>query len=191
MARICLTASGLSFEVECDEDFIEKSLSSINDFIEALNKKNLPIVQGQSSPELVDVEKDNKTLRSSNTASKTRKTAKKKESFSIVKELDLHPQDKQDLRAFFAEKSPSSALEKTAVFVYYLKSILKADNITPDHLYTCYKYVGVPVPGNLRQNIIDTASRKGAIDTSDMMNIQITTAGENFVEYELPKENAK
>lgn len=110
MARICLTASGLSFEVEGDEGFIEKSLSSINDFVEALNKKGLPIVQDQDGPELVDAEKDNKTLRASNTTSKTRKTAKKKESFSIVKELDLHPQGKQDLKAFFAEKSPSSAL---------------------------------------------------------------------------------
>lgn len=191
MARICLTASGLSFEVEGDEGFIEKSLSSINDFIETLNKKNLPIVQGQDNLELDDTEKDNKALHQSDTTSKTRKTAKKKESFSIVKELDLHPQDKQDLKAFFSEKSPSSALEKTAVFVYYLKNILKTENITPGHLYTCYKYVGVPVPGNLRQNIIDTASRKGTIDTSDMMDIQITTVGENFVEYELPKESAK
>lgn len=113
---------------------------------------------------------------------------KTKESFSIVKDLDLSSKGgKQNLRDFYKEKSPVSAMENNAVFVYYLQKIAGVKNITPNHIYSCYKDVKVSVPTALRQSLKDTAHRKGWVDTASFEDIIIVTPGENFVEHDLPK----
>ncbi|MDO4967216.1 MAG: hypothetical protein Q4E70_00390 [Candidatus Saccharibacteria bacterium] len=113
------------------------------------------------------------------------KRTRKKETFAVVKNLNLRPEGKDSLADFYSKKHPSSAMDKTTIFVYYLSEVLEEKSITIDHIYTCYKSMKLPVPGNLRQNIIDTASRKGTIDTSDTSNIMLTTTGENYVLYDL------
>lgn len=114
---------------------------------------------------------------------------KRKESYSLVTNLDLLAKgNKKALKDFYNEKAPSNAMEKNAVFVYYLQKEAKITAITVNHVYTCYKHVGVPVPGAFRQSLADTSSKKGWIDTKSMDSITIPTLGENFVEHELRKK---
>jgi hypothetical protein len=117
---------------------------------------------------------------------------KRKESYQIVKDLILSTKDgKQSLKDFYSTKSPSNAMERSTVFVYYLQKIADIKNIGVNHIYTCYKDVNEKVPGALRQSLLDTSSRKGWIDTKSMENITISTHGENLVEYEIPSKNEK
>lgn len=114
---------------------------------------------------------------------------KRKDSYSFVKDLDLSAKNgRPALKAFFAEKVPATALEKNTVFIYYLERLAKIGGITINHVYTCYKHVGVPVPGALRQSLLDTAHLKGWIDTKSLDDISLAIHGENYVEHDLPKK---
>lgn len=118
--------------------------------------------------------------------------SKRKESYQIVKDLVLSAKnEKESLRDFYSKKAPSTGLEKSAVFVYYLQKVAGVKDIGVNHMYTCYKDVNEKVPGALRQSLVDTSARKGWIDTKSMDNITITTHGENLVEHELPREIKK
>jgi len=76
-------------------------------------------------------------------------------------------------------------LEKNVVFVYYLQNIVSVQGITPNHIYTCYKNVGSKVPTALRQSLLDTASLKGWLDTSNLDEVKLATPGENYIEHDL------
>jgi hypothetical protein len=118
-----------------------------------------------------------------------RRPKKKFTSYSIIKNLDLSGnKNRQSLRDFFKLKSPSTNMEKNAVFIYYLQKIALIEGITQDHVYSCYKDVSVKIPQALDQSFIDTAHHKGWIDTSTMTDLKVTTPGENFVEHDLPKK---
>ena len=111
-----------------------------------------------------------------------------KASFSIIKDLDLSSNnDKPSLREFYASRSPRSALECNAVFVYYLQQIANVKPIAIDHIYSCYKALNLKYPNALKQSIADTSSRKGWLDTSSFEDIKLATPGENYVEHDLPK----
>ena len=107
---------------------------------------------------------------------------------SLVKDLDLRPEDRQSLRDFHSSKNPSGQKENIAVFVYYLTKTLEIEGITPHHVFTCFKDVRVRTPRDLPQAIRETASRNGWVDSSDGDDIKITNHGENFVEHDLPKK---
>jgi hypothetical protein len=109
---------------------------------------------------------------------------KGKPQLSIIKDLDLK---NPSLRDFYTEKSPRTFFERNAVFVYYLQRLKETQEITPDHIFTCYKEVKERVPGAFYQSILDTRVKKGWLDTTDMNDIKVTTVGENFVEHDLPE----
>ena len=119
--------------------------------------------------------------------------SKRKESYQIVKDLELSAKNgKEALKSFYGKKSPTTAMQRNAVFVYYLEKIAKISGVGVNHIYTCYKDVNEKVPGALRQSLLDTSFKKGWIDTKSMDSITITTHGENLVEHELPsKEEEK
>jgi hypothetical protein len=131
-------------------------------------------------------------LRSSIPLKKTRTTVrrrngKKQLSPSLVKDLDLRPDGKPSLREFYADKKPSTNQQICTVFVYYLSKILNVPRVTVRHVFTCYKDIaGLKVPEALIQVLRDTASLKGWLDTSDTESIEVTTSGENFVNFDLP-----
>ena len=117
---------------------------------------------------------------------------KRKESYSIITDVALSGgKDKESLKEFFAMKQPKTAQECAVVFVYYLKKTAKTPNVTVGHIYTCYRTVGERVPSALRQSLYDTASRRGWIDTKSPDDITVTVVGENYVELDLPKQQAK
>jgi len=115
------------------------------------------------------------------------RATRKPPTMTLVKELNLRPDGKQSLREFFAEKKPGKQPEMIAVFVYYLAKILDLSEITPHHVFTCFKDVGRRSPKNLPQAIRNTANRKAWVDSADQKDIKITSHGENFVEHDLPR----
>jgi hypothetical protein len=126
-----------------------------------------------------------KTAPKSNNGSK--KISSNPSSYTIVGSLDLSPSGKNSLKNFIVNYNLSSGAEYNVVFVYYLEKIIKERNIGVNHIYTCYKELGVKYPSNLRQSVIDTKQRKGWLDTSSTNDIKLTAVGENAVEHNLKK----
>ncbi len=108
----------------------------------------------------------------------------------ILPNLNLRPNGKQSLRAFYEEKDPKSNERGFAVIVYYLKRILEVETVTLNHVYTALKDVGLKVPTRLPTVLSNSARRHGWIDTRTKDDIKITIHGENFVEHDLPPKSA-
>lgn len=175
-------------EVEGEESFVKEIYQDYKEQLSKHSFNGVPadINGGEGKP--------NPAPRSSSTAKRgrTKEAVKRKESFSIIKDLDLSSKgNKKSLREFFKEKAPSAALGKNAVFVYYLQNEAKITGITIDHIYSCYKDVNERVPEALKQSILDTSSKKGWIDTASMTDIKMSTPGENFVEHDLPRSSGE
>lgn len=118
---------------------------------------------------------------------KIKKRNATKETYQINKDLNLSPKDKLSLKAFVENKQPKSNIEFNVVAIYYLEKILKKTDINIDDIYTCYKNVNKKVPSALKQSLTDTSSSKyGYIAVSNNC-FSIPVAGENYVEFELPK----
>lgn len=179
MARVKIDLSLGVLEVEGEEAFLKEIYEDFKSQISiTLNPK---VAQPTIEVGISSLEKKDKPARSKNKANA------RKEAYSFVKDLNLRGGGSiESLKDFYAKKRPSSAMEMTTVFVYYLCSMLKINNVGLDHLYTCYKEVGQKVPVALRQNLLDTARRKGTIDTSSLDNVTLTTRGENMVGLDLP-----
>lgn len=120
-------------------------------------------------------------------ATKTNSGDKRSSTPSILTDINLSPDNKESLRSITSTLSISNAQEHNTVFVYYLERILGLSGITPDHIFTCYKHLGIKPPSNLRQSLFDTRSRKGWIDTTSINDIKITAEGINKVEYDFKK----
>lgn len=108
-------------------------------------------------------------------------------SAQLLKDLDLSGRNgsQKSLKEFINEKNPSSNVQKTAAFVYYLETIMNLDEITIDHIFTCYKAMGYRIPQNLPQNITDTcSSRYGYVSRKDG-KYSMTVVGTNYIEFDL------
>ena len=109
-------------------------------------------------------------------------------SYSLVSGLNLRPAGKPPLKDFFAQKSPKDQQEQAAVFVYYLSHMLRVTKVGPNHLYTCFKEVGSRSPTNISKLVTKVVARKGWIDASAGDGYTSSTAGQNFVEHDLPNK---
>jgi hypothetical protein len=109
---------------------------------------------------------------------------------SLATSLDLLGKGKgKSLKEFIDPfLTPKSAMEWNLLFVYFLQKILETPAIGIDQIYTCYKHLNVKPPTNLYQSIIDTAHRKGSINTDSLDSISITMVGENLVDHEMPRK---
>lgn len=116
---------------------------------------------------------------------------KKRAPLSIVKDLDLAKGKNGKLKEFYEKYDAKTNLERNLVFVYYMQHELEIEGITDNHVYTCYRNVNAKLPTALRQSLLDTAHRNGWLDTSDMNNIRVATAGMNYLEHDMPKKGAE
>lgn len=109
-------------------------------------------------------------------------------SFQLLKDLDLSgASSTKSLKEFIEEKNPTTNIQKTTAFVYYLQTLLDVDEITSDHIFTCYKAMNYRIPNNLKQNLNDiSSSRYGYIDRKDG-KYTMTVIGSNLIEHDLPK----
>lgn len=118
---------------------------------------------------------------------KSRKTSSgSNESYSLLSDLDLMPKDQESLEDFYSKYKTSNNFERNIVILYYLKNILNVENVNVNHVYTCYKKLSLRIP-ILGQSLRDTKSRKGWVDTSNSDDLQVTVAGENYIEHEIDK----
>ncbi|MCH7752087.1 MAG: hypothetical protein IH898_08035 [Planctomycetes bacterium] len=107
----------------------------------------------------------------------------------LVPDLDLSGRGgKEALRKVYAQFKPITNQERILIFMHYLTEELGVSSLNADHVFTCYRHVpGLKAPLAMRQSLIDTASRKSWLDTSDMDDIAVTTAGINYLEHDMPK----
>lgn len=169
-------ARGL-FEAEGSEEFVKQRFEKFED---AIKTKKTPFVKEESSIKSASLKKKSGT-----------KQNVRRDRFSIVKDLNLQPKDKEHLKEFFEKNFPNTNIERNTVFVYYLQKTLRRDKITIEHIFTCYKEIGLMIPGNLKQSIVDTSSRYGYLDASNMKDIKVVVMGENLVEQKLSKKEKK
>lgn len=114
---------------------------------------------------------------------------RKANSYSFVRELDLHPEGKESFRDFFSEKGPTNHQEAVTVAVYYLTMDLEIQGVTPDHVYTALKDVEAKIPKDILSAINNTSHRRNWIDSSNSNALKTTAQGNHFVEHDLPKRN--
>ena len=119
------------------------------------------------------------------------KKASNKNIPQIVKDLNLRPVDKQSLQDFYNSKNPIGNIYSTAVMVYYLQNVLECNKITINHIFTCYRELGIKIPGNLDQNLRDCASSKYGYIVFTEGKCSMSVQGINLVEQDLPKKNKK
>jgi hypothetical protein len=117
---------------------------------------------------------------------KVRKSNAKNNSLKYVDGLDIN-----GLKSFYNQKKPTSGLENNVVFIYFLSKNANINEVTVDHIYTCYKVLGLRVPTAIQQSLLDASHKKNWINTSSMSDLKVTTHGENFVEHDLPKDVSK
>src|SRR5262249_35065946 len=114
---------------------------------------------------------------------------KKQPTYTLLGNLNLRPADKPSLRDFFAEKKPDDQMAQVAVFVSYLTRTVGETNVGYDHLYTCFRNVEKRVPLDLPKVVSNAARKKGWIDQKETKALRLTTAGENYVDHDLPGTN--
>ena len=122
------------------------------------------------------------------------KTTKKKRGGTnnpqIIKNLDLDGKYGKNisLKEFLNAKNPRSNVQITTVIVYYLENILNIDEITINHVFTCYKNAGYRIPNNLVQNLTDSCSSRYGYLTRKNGRFSLSVKGSNLVEFDLPKQ---
>lgn len=188
MTKLKIDLLNGALEVEGEESFVSKIYE---DYKQKMDGKHFPLSQKPKTetPQKSviptsggkDVVKGKKAVK---------KTGKKGETYKFI-DFEGGAATIQELKAFYEERSPRNGFERNTVFVYFLEKKKGASEIGVDHIYSCHKNVGVPVPGALKQNLYDTAHVKNWINTNDVNNIKITTLGENLVEHTLPVKPKK
>jgi hypothetical protein len=176
-------------EVEGDADFVR---SIYDDFKSKMPlKPSIPAITGVQS--MVNVEKPLLTTSNSNkerAASKSSTATKKKvnsKTPTLNKNLNLFKEgDKPSLKDFMSGYKAKTDMARNLLFVHYLREIKGLENIGVDEIYTCYKNMGLKIPKDIQQSLLNTAFSKGWLDTASLSNITITVAGENAVTLELP-----
>jgi hypothetical protein len=79
-------------------------------------------------------------------------------------------------------------MENNLIFLYYLQAVISQQNISVNHIYSCYRHLGLKIP-QFPQTLTDTKARKGWIETADSTNLKVTREGINFIEHEMKKQN--
>ena len=165
-----------SFVLAVYEDFRERLLSET---AETVNTPTRAKTKKKSSVEP-------KEKKEAGTSTEKKKTSRGSASGSIVKDLDLSGGAKGErLKDFYKAYKLDSNMERNLVFVYYLQHKLAIEKITLDHVFTCYRDVGVKVPAALQQSLRDTTNRKGWLDTSSSEDITVTVPGMNYLEHDM------
>jgi len=183
-------------EFEGSDDTIKESLAAINTAvsktfepkttIKYIYGENLPSENENEIDEILneDVEDEDMILE---TKIKRNGTPSKPPKLTLVKSLNLMPEGKESLKDFYATKNPQTQYEKITVVIFYMQKVLEIDDISSDHVYTCFKEVSEKIPRNLPQSIRNTAKDKAWVDSSNKNKLTVTIHGENLVEHELEK----
>ena len=100
--------------------------------------------------------------------------------------LETEPAGKTSLPEFVKTKAPKTMQEQSMVTIYWLRVIAQHDLINLSQILTCYKKMGWKMPKQPATQLQQVSSKKKWLDTSDMSNIRLTHAGDQYVEHDLP-----
>lgn len=104
----------------------------------------------------------------------------------LVSNLCLNPDGKESLTEFMAKYNYGKSNPRIILlFAYYLIKISGENEVTQDHIFTCYRFTNTPLPNNLYQTIADSMRRQKWLENQS--NIRITNIGYNEVEHKLLK----
>jgi len=148
------------------------------------SKKHLGFAD--ESPQTGHTRKRSKTEMHGKTASQKRKKGGRKP--RLVDNLNLRPEDKMSFKEFVEKKKPTTNWEKGVLAVFYLSHELGLQDVTLDHVYTCFVEVGWRIPYDLANTLQVAASKWAWLVTADMDSIQITARGENLINLDLPRQ---
>ncbi len=120
------------------------------------------------------------------TSSKTKAT--RTQTYEIIVDLDLgaskrHP----SLVDFMDAKVPITNDERNLVFTYYLQKSLNLSEITPNHIYTCYREAKIRAPINIESSLKTTAKLGWLVVEGDGNRVSLSGEGTTYVEQNLPK----
>jgi len=191
----------IAFEFEGADDTIKEGFHSI---AAAINKTFQPptqtIVQrvtGSSQslenatetaviePVDLDLEEEFVSEPSKSQSSKPRNPPKMK----VVEDLNLHPAEKESFTDFHRRHQHSTQREQLLLAVYYLEVVLESEEITPQHVYTCFEEVGASSPNDLPQAMRNLCSRKQWIKKNGKNKFAMTMPGINHVKQKLVQDS--
>lgn len=183
-SKIKIDLSQGIFEVEGNEEFVKEIYSEYKNKLNALQK-----VQKATRRRISNERGDGPT---NTRAKKPRKAGAAGTAPSLVKDLDLSAKDgKPRLKDFYNTYKASPNLMKNLIFCYYLHHIKGIQPISTNHVFTCYRAIGVKTPKALEQSLWDTSHLKGWIDTSSLLDIKVTISGMNYIEHDMPKAESE
>lgn len=164
-----------------------------NEAAARLQTDTLPGTHRESLGEVAEPPKAQKDVRSTSKRSASKKpgtTTKRtsgKESYTLDRDLNLRGSSNvPSFAAFYTEKAPKGAKQFNAVAVYYLKELLGLENVTLDHVFTCYSEAKLRPPGAFRQSFIDTKNKEGWIEFEENGSLAIPHRGVVYVKHDLP-----
>jgi hypothetical protein len=178
MIKLKIDSTAGIIEVEGDDDFVKEVYKDYKESLTANAKSHA----ARREPSQVRVDGQQNTSAGAKKKGKPKSQATPEYLHDLEAKLDS---GKVKLKDFYGERYPTIGFEQNAIFVYFLEKILKVQNISVDHVFTCYKYLDQKPPSALRQSLIDTNNKKKWLNTSSMTDIKITAKGENVVLYEL------
>ena len=76
-----------------------------------------------------------------------------------------------------------SAAQLNLLFVYYLKQIRKIETVDKDHVFTCYRTLGLKLPKDLYHSIADVISKNRWL--MNISDLTLTSEGLNMVEQKM------
>jgi hypothetical protein len=169
-----------TIELEGSEAFVSKYLNEFKN--EVYKAKVVPM--SPTKPESAIKEGDKRDY-----TKPKRRTGKISQTVVPIP-LDLKGKgDKPSLREFYKQKKPKLLSESVTVFAYYLKKHLNTEKMEAGHVVSCCKEVKIRVPKNIPQMFYDVNREKGWLNVGKGNKFaEINTAGENFVEYDLPRK---
>lgn len=173
--RLHINISQGLFEVEGEEPFVREMYE---EFKAELAQK--PIQSAGSAKE----GKNPKNKAAASNASKGGAAKKKVGEPKIDKNLDLSGVGgAEPLQEYYARYKPGSNLVRNVVFVGYLKEVMKFDKVGVDQVWTCYDYMKIKFPGQLRQSLIDAGRDKGGsrLNTGSLDDLSLSVHGRNWL----------
>ncbi len=166
---------------------MKDKLKEIEDQVSIIKDPELRKIAFQKLMDSLTIKKKAKSSRT-----KKRKPSTLVKAPQLIKDLDLSGEnDKPSLREFYERYSPKTNQERNLIFCYYLQQIINHTPITVNHVFTCYRNIGIKTPKALYQSLADTSYHKGWLDTSSIDNITVPVAGINYIEHDMAKADSE
>lgn len=149
---------------------IDKAKEIISRTSASLPKKAKSVVKKKNE----DSKDVPETIKKTNKSSSTIKNIKR------LANLNLEPEGKESLKDFISKYGPKNDKERNLLFTFYMESILALQDVTFDHIYSCYDVLDLAVSLNLSQTVRNTSSKTGWIEIKDS-KISTTIKGRNQI----------